>query len=111
MDQHYRVHPRWDPGPRTEYSGVCVQGSYRDIDDAHCILDAKFEEELKQFIKPFPVCSPTTLFSATRTRKVDLVRISLTKRSCYMWVSMTVKRLPLCMGLGVGMLFVLLKTK
>ena len=53
---------------------------YRDIDEAHCILDAKFEEDLNQFIKPFTVCSPTTVFSAKNTRKVDLVRVSLKKK-------------------------------
>ncbi|KAK6122255.1 hypothetical protein DH2020_044003 [Rehmannia glutinosa] len=46
------------------------------IDEAHRILEAKFEKEMKQIIKSLPKVRQTALFSATQTKKVeDLARL------------------------------------
>ncbi|CAN1180417.1 DEAD-box ATP-dependent RNA helicase 51 [Linum perenne] len=48
------------------------------IDEADRILEANFEEEMKQIIKILPKTRQTALFSATQTKKVeDLARLSL----------------------------------
>ncbi|XP_034220574.1 DEAD-box ATP-dependent RNA helicase 51-like isoform X2 [Prunus dulcis] len=48
------------------------------IDEADRILEANFEEEMKQIIKLLPKKRQTALFSATQTTKVqDLARLSL----------------------------------
>ncbi|CAB4282840.1 unnamed protein product [Prunus armeniaca] len=48
------------------------------IDEADRIMEANFEEEMKQIIKLLPKKRQTALFSATQTTKVqDLVRLSL----------------------------------
>ncbi|KAF5468962.1 hypothetical protein F2P56_013069 [Juglans regia] len=47
------------------------------IDEADRILEANFEEEMKQIIKLLPKNRQTALFSATQTKKVeDLARLS-----------------------------------
>ncbi|XP_073143306.1 ATP-dependent RNA helicase HAS1-like [Henckelia pumila] len=47
------------------------------IDEADRILEANFEEEMKQIIKILPKTRQTALFSATQTNKVqDLARLS-----------------------------------
>ncbi|XP_073298858.1 ATP-dependent RNA helicase HAS1-like isoform X1 [Primulina huaijiensis] len=47
------------------------------IDEADRILEANFEEEMKQIIKILPKARQTALFSATQTNKVqDLARLS-----------------------------------
>ncbi|EEF33161.1 dead box ATP-dependent RNA helicase, putative [Ricinus communis] len=47
------------------------------IDEADRILEANFEEEMKQIIKILPKSRQTALFSATQTKKVeDLARLS-----------------------------------
>ncbi|XP_027330838.1 DEAD-box ATP-dependent RNA helicase 27-like [Abrus precatorius] len=47
------------------------------IDEADRILEANFEEEMKQIIKILPKNRQTALFSATQTKKVeDLARLS-----------------------------------
>ncbi|KAE8010170.1 hypothetical protein FH972_006560 [Carpinus fangiana] len=48
------------------------------IDEADRILEANFEEEMKQILKLLPKNRQTALFSATQTQKVeDLARLSL----------------------------------
>ncbi|XP_059441273.1 DEAD-box ATP-dependent RNA helicase 27-like [Corylus avellana] len=48
------------------------------IDEADRILEANFEEEMKQILKLLPQNRQTALFSATQTQKVeDLARLSL----------------------------------
>lgn len=48
------------------------------IDEADRILEANFEEEMKQILKILPKERQTALFSATQTKKVeDLARLSL----------------------------------
>ncbi|KAK1374946.1 hypothetical protein POM88_031139 [Heracleum sosnowskyi] len=48
------------------------------IDEADRILEANFEEEMKQIIKISPKERQATLFSVTQTKKVaDLARVSL----------------------------------
>ncbi|RWR72266.1 DEAD-box ATP-dependent RNA helicase 51 [Cinnamomum micranthum f. kanehirae] len=48
------------------------------IDEADRILEANFEEEMRQIIKTLPKERQTALFSATQTKKVeDLARLSL----------------------------------
>lgn len=47
------------------------------IDEADRILEANFEEEMKQIIRLLPKARQTALFSATQTKKVeDLARLS-----------------------------------
>ncbi|KAG5461664.1 MAG: P-loop containing nucleoside triphosphate hydrolase protein [Olpidium bornovanus] len=54
------------------------------IDEADRILEAGFEDEMKQIIKIIPSDRQTMLFSATQTTKVeDLARISLKKGPLY----------------------------
>ncbi|KNA11429.1 hypothetical protein SOVF_135240 [Spinacia oleracea] len=50
------------------------------IDEADRILEANFEEEMRQILKILPKERQTALFSATQTKKVeDLARLSLSK--------------------------------
>ncbi|KAI5330347.1 hypothetical protein L3X38_029745 [Prunus dulcis] len=50
------------------------------IDEADRLLEANFEEEMKQIIKYLPKDRQTALFSATQTKKVeDLVKLSFRK--------------------------------
>ncbi|XP_058087184.1 ATP-dependent RNA helicase HAS1 [Magnolia sinica] len=57
------------------------------IDEADRILEANFEEEMKQIIKILPKERQTALFSATQTKKVeDLARLSLNKAPIYVGV-------------------------
>ncbi|KAK6122491.1 hypothetical protein DH2020_043777 [Rehmannia glutinosa] len=54
------------------------------IDEAHRILEAKFEKEMKQIIKILPEVRQTALFSATQTKKVeDLARLSFQTSPVY----------------------------
>ncbi|KAL0329543.1 UNVERIFIED_CONTAM: DEAD-box ATP-dependent RNA helicase 27 [Sesamum radiatum] len=54
------------------------------IDEADRILEANFEEEMKQIIKILPKVRQTALFSATQTKKVeDLARLSFQKTPVY----------------------------
>ncbi|KAG6418772.1 hypothetical protein SASPL_120977 [Salvia splendens] len=54
------------------------------IDEADRILEANFEEEMKQIIKILPKERQTALFSATQTKKVeDLVRLSFQTKPVY----------------------------
>ncbi|XP_059661635.1 DEAD-box ATP-dependent RNA helicase 51-like [Cornus florida] len=54
------------------------------IDEADRILEANFEEEMKQIIKILPKMRQTALFSATQTKKVeDLARLSFQERPVY----------------------------
>ncbi|KAL3529296.1 hypothetical protein ACH5RR_008618 [Cinchona calisaya] len=54
------------------------------IDEADRILEANFEEEMKQIIKILPKTRQTALFSATQTKKVeDLARLSFQKTPVY----------------------------
>ncbi|XP_014505869.1 DEAD-box ATP-dependent RNA helicase 27 [Vigna radiata var. radiata] len=54
------------------------------IDEADRILEANFEEEMKQIIKILPKSRQTTLFSATQTKKVeDLARLSFQTTPVY----------------------------
>ncbi|KAK9091128.1 hypothetical protein Sjap_024305 [Stephania japonica] len=54
------------------------------IDEADRILEANFEEEMKQIIKILPKDRQTALFSATQTKKVeDLARISFLTTPVY----------------------------
>ncbi|KAG6406527.1 hypothetical protein SASPL_134131 [Salvia splendens] len=54
------------------------------IDEADRILEANFEEEMKQIIKILPKERQTALFSATQTKKVeDLARISFQTKPVY----------------------------
>ncbi|KAK4434987.1 DEAD-box ATP-dependent RNA helicase 27 [Sesamum alatum] len=55
------------------------------IDEADRILEANFEEEMKQIIKILPKVRQTALFSATQTKKVeDLARLSFQTTPVYM---------------------------
>ncbi|KAI4302583.1 hypothetical protein MLD38_038309 [Melastoma candidum] len=57
------------------------------IDEADRILEANFEEEMKQILKLLPKKRQTALFSATQTRKVeDLVRLSFQTKPRYVGV-------------------------
>ncbi|XP_027168938.1 DEAD-box ATP-dependent RNA helicase 51-like [Coffea eugenioides] len=54
------------------------------IDEADRILEANFEEEMRQIIKILPKTRQTALFSATQTKKVeDLARLSFQKTPVY----------------------------
>ncbi|KAH6808444.1 P-loop containing nucleoside triphosphate hydrolases superfamily protein [Perilla frutescens var. hirtella] len=54
------------------------------IDEADRILEANFEEEMKQIIKILPKERQTALFSATQTKKVeDLARLSFQTKPVY----------------------------
>ncbi|KAM7471174.1 hypothetical protein LguiA_009357 [Lonicera macranthoides] len=54
------------------------------IDEADRILEANFEEEMKQIIKILPKERQTALFSATQTKKVeDLARLSFQTSPVY----------------------------
>ncbi|XP_076959858.1 ATP-dependent RNA helicase HAS1-like [Bidens hawaiensis] len=54
------------------------------IDEADRILEANFEEEMKQIIKILPKTRQTALFSATQTKKVeDLARLSFQTTPVY----------------------------
>ncbi|XP_071715671.1 ATP-dependent RNA helicase HAS1-like [Rutidosis leptorrhynchoides] len=54
------------------------------IDEADRILEANFEEEMKQIIKILPKAEQTALFSATQTKKVeDLARLSFRNTPVY----------------------------
>nr|KYP55635.1 DEAD-box ATP-dependent RNA helicase 27 [Cajanus cajan] len=54
------------------------------IDEADRILEANFEEEMKQIIKILPKDRQTALFSATQTKKVeDLARLSFQTTPIY----------------------------
>ncbi|XAR51267.1 RNA helicase [Bertholletia excelsa] len=54
------------------------------IDEADRILEANFEEEMKQIIKILPKKRQTALFSATQTKKVeDLARLSFQTTPVY----------------------------
>ncbi|KAG5535347.1 hypothetical protein RHGRI_023195 [Rhododendron griersonianum] len=54
------------------------------IDEADRILEANFEEEMKQIIKILPKKRQTALFSATQTKKVeDLARLSFQTTPIY----------------------------
>ncbi|KAL9405031.1 hypothetical protein Peur_002003 [Populus x canadensis] len=54
------------------------------IDEADRILEANFEEEMKQIIKLLPKARQTALFSATQTKKVeDLARLSFQTTPVY----------------------------
>ncbi|KAJ9163118.1 hypothetical protein P3X46_022822 [Hevea brasiliensis] len=54
------------------------------IDEADRILEANFEEEMKQIIKLLPKSRQTALFSATQTKKVeDLARLSFQTTPIY----------------------------
>ncbi|KAK6157979.1 hypothetical protein DH2020_005293 [Rehmannia glutinosa] len=54
------------------------------IDEADRILEANFEEEMKQIIKILPKVRQTALFSATQTKKVeDLARLSFQTSPVY----------------------------
>ncbi|KAJ7956562.1 RNA helicase [Quillaja saponaria] len=54
------------------------------IDEADRILEANFEEEMKQIIKILPKNRQTALFSATQTKKVeDLARLSFQTTPVY----------------------------
>ncbi|KAL0395231.1 UNVERIFIED_CONTAM: DEAD-box ATP-dependent RNA helicase 27 [Sesamum latifolium] len=54
------------------------------IDEADRILEANFEEEMKQIIKILPKERQTALFSATQTKKVeDLARLSFRETPVY----------------------------
>ncbi|KAJ6984595.1 DEAD-box ATP-dependent RNA helicase 51-like [Populus alba x Populus x berolinensis] len=54
------------------------------IDEADRILEANFEEEMKQIIKLLPKARQTALFSATQTKKVeDLARLSFQTAPVY----------------------------
>ncbi|KAL6007607.1 hypothetical protein ACLOJK_033106 [Asimina triloba] len=57
------------------------------IDEADRILEANFEEEMKQIVKILPKERQTALFSATQTKKVeDLARLSLNQTPVYIGV-------------------------
>ncbi|XP_077253494.1 DEAD-box ATP-dependent RNA helicase 27-like [Tasmannia lanceolata] len=57
------------------------------IDEADRILEANFEEEMKQIIKLLPKERQTALFSATQTKKVeDLARLSFQTTPVYIGV-------------------------
>ncbi|KAI4335828.1 hypothetical protein L6164_014437 [Bauhinia variegata] len=57
------------------------------IDEADRILEANFEEEMKQIIKILPKNRQTALFSATQTKKVeDLARLSFQTKPVYIGV-------------------------
>ncbi|KAI4338996.1 hypothetical protein MLD38_023988 [Melastoma candidum] len=57
------------------------------IDEADRILEANFEEEMKQILKILPKKRQTALFSATQTRKVeDMVRLSFQTKPRYVGV-------------------------
>ncbi|KAK1288417.1 DEAD-box ATP-dependent RNA helicase 27 [Acorus calamus] len=57
------------------------------IDEADRILEANFEEEMKQIIKLLPKERQTALFSATQTKKVeDLARLSFQTTPLYIGV-------------------------
>ncbi|CAA2985305.1 DEAD-box ATP-dependent RNA helicase 51 [Olea europaea subsp. europaea] len=63
------------------------------IDEADRILEANFEEEMKQIIKILPKKRQTALFSATQTKKVeDLARLSFQKAPVYIDVDAGRKR-------------------
>ncbi|CAL1354656.1 unnamed protein product [Linum trigynum] len=54
------------------------------IDEADRILEANFEEDMKQIIKLLPKTRKTALFSATQTKKVeDLARLSFQMTPVY----------------------------
>ncbi|PNY13310.1 DEAD-box ATP-dependent RNA helicase 51-like protein [Trifolium pratense] len=54
------------------------------IDEADRILEANFEDELKQILKILPKDRQTALFSATQTKKVeDLARLSFQETPIY----------------------------
>ncbi|PWA41959.1 DEAD-box ATP-dependent RNA helicase 51 [Artemisia annua] len=54
------------------------------IDEADRILEANFEEEMKQIIRILPKTRQTALFSATQTKKVeDLARLSFQNTPVY----------------------------
>ncbi|KMT15653.1 hypothetical protein BVRB_3g056420 [Beta vulgaris subsp. vulgaris] len=54
------------------------------IDEADRILEANFEEEMRQIIKILPKERQTALFSATQTKKVeDLARLSFQSKPIY----------------------------
>ncbi|XP_051115127.1 DEAD-box ATP-dependent RNA helicase 51 [Andrographis paniculata] len=54
------------------------------IDEADRILEANFEEEMKQIIRILPKARQTALFSATQTKKVeDLARLSFQTAPVY----------------------------
>ncbi|KAI3499138.1 hypothetical protein L1887_34931 [Cichorium endivia] len=54
------------------------------IDEADRILEANFEEEMKQIMKILPKTRQTALFSATQTKKVeDLARLSFQTTPVY----------------------------
>ncbi|KAI3720125.1 hypothetical protein L6452_21035 [Arctium lappa] len=54
------------------------------IDEADRILEANFEEEMKQIIRILPKARQTALFSATQTKKVeDLARLSFQNTPVY----------------------------
>ncbi|KAK3024137.1 hypothetical protein RJ639_044392 [Escallonia herrerae] len=54
------------------------------IDEADRILEANFEEEMKQIIRILPKTRQTALFSATQTKKVeDLARLSFQTTPVY----------------------------
>lgn len=54
------------------------------IDEADRILEANFEEEMKQIIRILPKSRQTALFSATQTKKVeDLARLSFQTTPVY----------------------------
>lgn len=57
------------------------------IDEADCLLNIGFEEELKQILKLLPKKRQTILFSATLSPKTeDLARLSLKKEPLYIGV-------------------------
>ncbi|KAB1212704.1 DEAD-box ATP-dependent RNA helicase 27 [Morella rubra] len=63
---------------------VCEAGDCLIIDEADRILEANFEEEMKQIIKLLPKNRQTALFSATQTKKVeDLARLSFQTAPIY----------------------------
>ncbi|CAA0812513.1 DEAD-box ATP-dependent RNA helicase 51 [Striga hermonthica] len=82
----YNVHfaPRNGTGvivicPTRELAMQCLM-----IDEADRILEANFEEEMKQIIKILPKARQTALFSATQTKKVeDLARLSFETSPIY----------------------------
>ncbi|KAL7123371.1 hypothetical protein ACP275_01G101400 [Erythranthe tilingii] len=54
------------------------------VDEADRILEANFEEEMRQIIKILPKARQTALFSATQTKKVeDLARLSFQTAPVY----------------------------
>ena len=57
------------------------------IDEADCILNIGFEEEMKQILKILPKKRQTILFSATLTPKIDdLAKLSFKKEPLYVGV-------------------------